>query len=102
MASRPYAGEEVLSFDRIKRAVTSRVLEIAEPAIDGGRPLDNEKLAELIDQEMKAVKAAVLSSPAAREEARKRIGKVVGGMIEGMEQTDKSELEDLGVKEKYI
>ncbi len=77
-------------------------MDIAEPALDAGTPFDTKKLSELIDQEMKAVKAAALTSPQAREVARKRIAQAIGGMLEGMAQKDRSELEDLGVKEKYI
>ncbi|MEW6033285.1 MAG: hypothetical protein AB1603_00325 [Chloroflexota bacterium] len=102
MASRPYAVEEVISFDRMKRAVTSRVVEAAEKALEEGMPLDQRRLAELTDQEWKAAKEAVRSSPAAREAAREHMQRIVSQLIEDKIKSDKAELEALGVQEKSL
>jgi len=102
MASRPYAVEEILSFDRMKRAVMARVVDIAEKSLDEGLPLDKQKLTELTIEEWKAAKEAVRSSPAAREAARRHMEKVVTQMVEDMMKSDRAELEALGVQEKPI
>ena len=102
MAGRPYAGEEILSFERIKRAVTKRVLDTAEPALEEGTPLDKDKLAELTVQEWKAVKAAVRLSPAAREKAREYMQTKISEIIDDLIRSDRGELESLGVQEKYM
>lgn len=100
--SRPYAVEELLSFDRMKRAVSARVIEMAEQALEQGSPLDQQKLAELTTQEWKVAKEAVRSSPAAREAAREHMQKVISQLVEDMIKSDKAELEALGVQEKTI
>ncbi|MDO8472237.1 MAG: hypothetical protein Q7T05_00265 [Dehalococcoidia bacterium] len=102
MASRPYAGEEVLTFDRIKRAVTSRVIEAAEQALERGNPLDKQRLAALATEEWKSVKVAVKNSPTAREKARERMRAIVSSMLENHVSSDKGELENLGVQERSL
>ncbi|HLC23548.1 MAG TPA: hypothetical protein VJL08_03825 [Dehalococcoidia bacterium] len=102
MASRPYAAEEVLSFNRINRAVTSRVLEAVEPSLQQGLPVETEKLAELVTQEWKAVKEAVMGSPMARERALEYMRRVVGELVDARINSEKGELESLGVEEKYV
>ncbi|MBI2855111.1 MAG: hypothetical protein HYX87_09375 [Chloroflexi bacterium] len=102
MASRPYAVEELLSFDRMKRAVMGRVVDAAEKALEEGAPFDQQKLADLTAQEWKAAKEAVRNSPAAREAAREHMEKIVAQMVEDMLRSDKAEMEALGVQEKSI
>ena len=102
MASRPYAAEEVLSFDRIKRAVASRIIEAAEMSLEQGAPLGRGKLAELTDGEWRSVKEAVKSSPAAKEKAREYMQRKTSEIMDGFINMDKAELEDLGVREKYM
>lgn len=102
MESRPYAGEEILSFDRIRRAIVNRVVETAEHALEKGAPLDRQNLAELVTQEWKAVREAVRASPTAREKARERLRQLVGGILDGHLRSDRAELEALGVQEKTI
>lgn len=102
MDSHPYAAEEVLSFDRIKRAVTSRVVEVAEASLVRGAPLDRDKLAELTEKEWKSVKEAVRSSPAARERAREYMMRKTSEIMDTLISKDKAELEDLGVREKFL
>jgi len=99
---RPYAVEELLSFDRMKRAVGARVVEMAEQALEEGAPLDQQKLSELTAQEWKIAKDAVRSSPAAREAAREHMQKVISQLVDDMIRSDKAELEALGVQEKTI
>lgn len=100
--SRPYAVEELLSFDRMKRAVGARVVETAEQALEQGSPLDQQRLADLTTQEWKAAKEAVRNSPAAREAAREHMQKVISQLVDDMIKSDKAELEALGVQEKTI
>lgn len=102
MESHPYAAEEVLSFDRIRRALVNRVVEAAELALEKGSPLDRQRLDELVTQEWKAVKDAVRTSPSAKERARERIRGLVGGILDGHLRSDRAELESLGVQEKTI
>ena len=99
---RPYAVEELLSFDRMKRAVGARVVEMAEQALEEGAPLDQQKLADLTAQEWKIAKEAVRASPAAREAAREHMQKVISQLVDDMIRSDKAELEALGVQEKTI
>ncbi|MBI2957232.1 MAG: hypothetical protein HYY32_00165 [Chloroflexi bacterium] len=102
MPSRPYAGEEVLTFDRIKRAVTNRVVEAAEQGLEEGMPFDRQRLTALVVEEWKSVKEAVRSSPAAKERARERMRQLVAGILDSHAASDKSELESLGVQEKNL
>lgn len=100
--SRPYAVEELLSFDRMKRAVMGRVVEAAEQALERGTPLDQQRLADLTNEEWKVAKEAVRNSPAAREAAREHMQKLVTQMVEDMIRSDRAELEALGVQEKSL
>lgn len=102
MASRPYSGEEVLTFDRIRRAVTNRVVEAAEQALEHGNPLDKQKLMALVVEEWKTIKEAVRNSPTAREKARERMRAIVSSMLESHVSSDKGELENLGVQERSL
>lgn len=102
MTTHPYAGEELLTFDRIKRAVTSRVVEVAEKALEEGAPLDRQRLSDAVAEEWKAMKEAVRQSPAAKERARERLRLITAGLLEGAVNKDKAELESFGVKEKYL
>ncbi|MBI2858166.1 MAG: hypothetical protein HYX90_03715 [Chloroflexi bacterium] len=102
MPSRPYAGEEVLTFDRIRRGVTNRVLEVASKALDEGSPLDRQHLLAAVTEEWKAVKEAVRNSPSAREKARERIRMSISGILDNHVKSDRGELESLGVQDKNI
>lgn len=99
---RPYAVEEIISFDRMRRAVMARVVDAAEEALQRGQPLDKQKLSDLTAQEWKAAKDAVRSSPAAREKARELMERIVGDIVDGLIQQDREELEALGVQEKFL
>ncbi len=102
MASRPYAGEEVLTFDRIRRAIINRVVESAEQALEQGTPLNRQHLAAAVADEWKAAKDAVRSSPTAKEKARERIRQAISGILDSHVTSDRSELESLGVQDKTV
>ncbi|MDO8472888.1 MAG: hypothetical protein Q7T05_03635 [Dehalococcoidia bacterium] len=99
---RPYTVEEIITFDRIKRAIAGRVVEAAEPSLNEGMPLTADKLKELATLEWKAAKEAIWASPLAKEKAKEYMRKVVSGLLDTQINADRAELEALGVKEKYI
>jgi hypothetical protein len=101
-AGQPYSMEEILSFDRIRRAMTSRVLDRIEELWEGKQPLSVEQVNEVIASEWQRVKDAVRSSPAAREAFRKYLEHTVSEQIEKLMKEDKTELESLGVVEKSL
>jgi hypothetical protein len=98
----PYSPEEILSFDRIRRAMTSRVLDRIEELWQGKQPLSVEQVNEVIASEWQRVKDAVRSSPAAREAFRKYLEHTVSEQIDKLMKEDKTELESLGVVEKSL
>ncbi len=49
--SRPYEDQELLSIDRLKRAVMNRIIERAESIMDEEFPIRDEKLGELFINE---------------------------------------------------
>ena len=98
----PYAAEELLSFDRIKRAMTNRVLDRIEDLWQGRQPISVEQMNEVIADEWQKVKEAVRSSPAAREAFRKYLERTISEQIDKLMKGDRSELESLGVVEKSI
>jgi hypothetical protein len=100
--SRPYTVEEILSFDRIKRAMTSRVLDRMEHLWQGKQPIGPEQLSEIVSDEWQKVKEAVRSSPAAREAFRKYLERTLSEQIDKLIKEDKAELESLGVVEKSV
>ena len=53
-------------------------------------------------QEWKAVKAAVRLSPAAREKAREYMQRKISEIVDGLINSDRGELEALGVQEKFL
>jgi len=101
-AGQPYSAEELLSFDRIKRAMTSRVLDRIEELWQGKQPISVEQMNEVIAGEWQRVKDAVRSSPAAREAFRKYLERTVAEQIDKLMKADKAELESLGVVEKSL
>jgi phage-related minor tail protein len=101
-AGQPYAMEEILSFDRIKRAMTSRVLDRIEDLWQGKQPISVEQINEVIADEWKRVKEAVRSSPAARDALRKYMERTVAEQIDKLMKEDRAELESMGVVEKSL
>ncbi|HJX68911.1 MAG TPA: hypothetical protein VJ406_01660 [Dehalococcoidia bacterium] len=98
----PYSPEEILSFDRIKRAMTGRVLDRIEELWQGKQPIGVEQVNEIISSEWQRVKEAVRSSPAAREAFRKYLERTVSEQVEKLMKEDRTELESLGVVEKSL
>ena len=98
----PYTWEEILSFDRIKRAMTGRVLDRIEILWQGNKPISPEQISEIITDEWQKVKDTVRSSPAAREAFRKYLERAVAEQVDKLLKQDKAELESLGVVEKTI
>ena len=101
-AGQPYAMEEILSFDRIRRAMTSRVLDRIEDLWQGKQPIGVEQINEVIADEWKRVKEAVRSSPAARDALRKYLERTVAEQIDKLMKQDTAELESMGVVEKSL
>ena len=101
-AGQSYTAEEILSFDRIKRAMTSRVLDRIEDLWQGKQPISIEQMNEVIVDEWQKVKEAVRSSPAAREAFRKYLERTVSEQIDKQLKEDRAELESLGVVEKSL
>jgi hypothetical protein len=101
-AAQPYSPEEILSFDRIKRAMTGRVLDRIEELWQGRQPIGVEQVNEIISSEWQRVKEAVRSSPAAREAFRKYLERTVSEQVEKLMKEDRTELESLGVVEKSL
>ena len=100
--SKPYAWEEVFSFDRLKRTMVSRVLENVEDMCEGSDPVTPDQINKVITDEWEDVKKAVRSSPAARESFRKYLEKTVSEKVDTLIQQDKAELESLGVIERGL
>jgi hypothetical protein len=101
-AGQPYTKEEILSFDRIKRAMTARILDRIEDLWQGKEPISVEQINEIITDEWRKVKEAVRSSPAAREAFRKYLERTVSELIDKLMKEDRAELESLGVVEKSL
>ena len=101
-AGQPYTPEEILSFDRIKRAMTSRVLDRIEDLWQGKQPISVEQMNEVIADEWQRVKEAVRSSPVAREAFRKYLERTIAEQIDKLMKSEKAELESLGVVEKGL
>ena len=99
---KPYSHEEFLSFDRLKRAVMSRVLDRAEAMMGEEFPLSPERVNALISEEWQRAKLAVRSSPAAREAFRKYLEGTISNHLDSLMKTDKEELGAMGVAEKSL
>jgi uncharacterized protein YidB (DUF937 family) len=99
---RSYRWEEVLSFDRLKRAMMGKVLDKVETLWQENEPISPEQISEAIGDEWQKVKEAVRSSPAAREAFRKFLERTVSEEIDKLIQRDKSELESFGVVERSL
>lgn len=99
-----YEEEELISLDRLKRAVTSRVFSRAQSLAEPGEEylLDKDKTDAIIADEWKRAKSAVRSSKRAQENLRKQWEQFVGERIDSLIQTDKNELSSMGVVEKSI
>ena len=99
---RPYTEQELLSFDRLKRAVVNRVLDRAEAMIDMEFPLKPGTQDAITEEEWQRAKEAVKNSPIAKEAYRKYLEKFVGEKVDVMIKQAKDELGKMGVVEKTI
>ncbi len=98
----PYSEQELLSFDRLKRAVMNRVLNKAEAMMEEEFPLSPDRTTEVVREEWMRAKDAVKNSPAAREAYRKYLEAHISDQVDTMIKTDKAELGAMGVVEKSI
>lgn len=98
----PYSEQELLSFERLKRAVMGRVLDRAEVLLATEFPLSQDRTNELTKEEWDRAKEAVRNSPAARAAYREHLERMVSEKIDGLIRTDKAELGSLGVAEKSL
>jgi hypothetical protein len=101
-SQKPYTDQELLSFDRLKRAVTNRIQDRAESLMDDEFPLSDERISEITKDEWKRAKEAVRNSPNAREAYRKYLEGAVSEQLDGLIKSDKDELGRMGVAEKSI
>lgn len=101
-SAQPYSHEELLSFDRLKRAVMTRVVDRAEAMMGEEFPLPQERVNDLIDAEWQRAKEAVRSSPAARAAYRKYLESQINDKVDDLVKSDKEELGAMGVAEKSI
>jgi hypothetical protein len=99
---KPYSDPELLSFDRLKRAVQNRVSERAEAMMDEEFPLGENRVFEITNEEWKRAKEAVKNSPNAREAYRKYLESMISDHVDGLIKTDKADLGKMGVVEKSI
>jgi len=99
---KPYTDQELLSFDRLKRAVTSRIQDRAESLMDEEFPLSDGRISEITKDEWKRAKEAVRNSPNAREAYRRYLEGAVSDQLDGLIKSDKDELGRMGVKEKSM
>ena len=99
-----YMEEELLSLDRLKRAVVNRVHERATTITGAGEEylLDHDKTVQIVREEWARAKEAVKSSKAARENLQKGWDEFVDNEVNGLIKSDKEELSSLGVREKSI
>lgn len=98
----PYAPEEFLSFDRLKRAVMKRVVSRAESLMEDEFPLEPQRIEELVAEEWQRCKEELRVSPAAREAYRKYLERTISEKVDSKIKSDKAELEALGVAEKSL
>ncbi len=97
-----YSWEEFLSFDRLKRAVTSRVLDWVEHVMESEFPVEQARIEEFVQIEWQRAKETLRTSPQAKEAFRKWLESYVGENVDRRLKADKSELEQFGVAEKSL
>jgi hypothetical protein len=100
--SRAYEDQELLSIDRLKRAVMNRIIERAEALMDQEFPLRDERLNELFIDEWKRAMTAVKNSPQAKEAYKKWLESKMVGMLDSQIKEDRDELNSMGVQDKSL
>jgi hypothetical protein len=100
--SRPYEDQELLSIDRLKRAVMNRIIDRAEALMDEEFPLKDETLGQLFVDEWKRAMQAVRNSPQAKEAYKKWLESKMVGMLDAQIKEDRDDLNRMGVQEKSM
>jgi hypothetical protein len=99
---RPYEDQELLSIDRLKRAVMNRIIERAEALMDEEFPLKDERLEELFVDEWHKAMIAVRNSPQAKEAYKKWLESRMVGMLDAQIKEDREQLNSMGVQDKSL
>ncbi|MFC1905532.1 hypothetical protein ACFLXL_01845 [Chloroflexota bacterium] len=99
-----YSEQEMLSMDRLKRAVVSRVRKKAEAMTGAGEEylLGQDKTAQIIKEEWARAKQAVKASKAAKENLQKDWDAFVDTEVNRLVKSEKGELSSMGIPEKSI
>ena len=100
--SRPYEDQELLSIDRLKRAVMNRIIERAEALMDEEFPLKDERLEQLFIDEWHQAMIAVRNSPQAKEAYKKWLESRMIGMLDSQIKEDREQLNSMGVQDKSL
>ncbi|MGD0856637.1 MAG: hypothetical protein ABSA18_12645 [Dehalococcoidia bacterium] len=100
--SRPYEDQELLSIDRLKRAVMNRIIERAEALMDEEFPLKDERLEQLFIDEWHQAMIAVRNSPQAKEAYKKWLESRMVGMLDAQIKEDREQLNSMGVQDKSL
>ena len=99
---RPYEDQELLSIDRLKRAVMNRIIERAEALMDEEFPLKDERLEQLFIGEWHQAMIAVRNSPQAKEAYKKWLESRMVGMLDAQIKEDREQLNSMGVQDKSL
>jgi hypothetical protein len=99
-----YSEEELISLDRLTRAVVNRVRRRAAAIMGEGEEfmLGREKTYQIINEEWARAKDAVKSSTIARANLQKEWDSYVDTEVSKLVKSNKDELSSMGVLEKSI
>jgi hypothetical protein len=99
-----YSEEELISLDRLTRAVINRVRKRATAMMGEGDEylLGSEKTSQIINEEWGRAKTAVRSSSVARKNLQKEWDSYVDSEVGRLVKSDREELSGMGVLEKSI
>lgn len=99
---RPYEDQELLSIDRLRRAVMNRIIERAEALMDEEFPLKDERLEAIFIDEWKKAMIAVKNSPQAKEAYKKWLESKMVSMLDAQIKEDREQLYSMGVQDKSL
>jgi hypothetical protein len=99
-----YTNEEILSLDRLKRAVVNRVYRRAMAMTGDGEEytLGQDQTARIIQEEWARAKETIRSSKTAKENLKKDWDAYVDTEVNKLVRSEKDELSSMGVLEKSI
>lgn len=99
-----YTNEEILSLDRLKRAVVNRVYRRAMTRTGDGEEytLGQDQTARIIQEEWARAKETIRSSKVAKENMKKDWDAYVDTEVNKLVRSEKDELSSMGVLEKSI